>query len=496
MITRIALMALVVGGLGIGSISFAHEGHKRTLPPWQMASPWPDRVAATVTSDPTTSFSVTWRTDDSVGRPRAQIVKASANARFDIGAVSTVSRTEVLDTEMLTQGERSAYSPYNQGIGRTHHHSVTFEKLEPDTLYAYRVEGAKGHWSSWYQLRTAPKTGPMKMIYFGDAQNGILSHWSRMIRMAGRTAPDARFMLHAGDLVDKSNNDRDWGEWFTAGGYWHATPMMIPVAGNHEHMRAAMDDGTNSKRVLTPFWQATFTLPIDPSLPKELQEQVYESRLTPEVHVFVLSSTLADFELQAQWLDKRLAASDARWKIVTMHHPYFAPAAFDRNERDAVRRAAFAPVIDKHDVDLVLVGHIHFYNRISEVPEGDTPSARVAKGEGRIVDTMYVISSSGAKVGGEFPREQVESEFLDGIPDLDRASFDRVAGNTPMFQVMEFDGPRLSFTAYTGMGKAYDAFTLEDLGNGKNRVVDGEAAYGDTRYFGNTGPYEDWREID
>lgn len=485
-------LGIVAAFICVAGIAAAHERHD---PPWQEASAWPDRVAATVTDDPTTSFAVTWRTDDSVGGSRAQIVEANADARFDLGAKTVRARTEVLDLEVLTQGDRSAYSPYNQGLGKTHHHSVTFQQLEPDTLYAYRVEGGGGLWSEWYQIRTAPKVGPLQMVYFGDAQNGILSHWSRMIRMAGRTAPNAHFMLHAGDLVDKADRDRDWAEWFEAGGYWHATPMMIPVPGNHEHYRAAKTDGSESARVLTPYWQANFTLPIAKGLPEHLHEQVYESRLSPDVHVFVLSSTLYDFELQAQWLDQRLAASDARWKIVTMHHPYFAAAA-DRRERDAVRRKAFSGVIDKHDVDLVVVGHIHFYNRASEVPVGETPSARVAKGEGRIVETMYVISASGAKSGQVFQPDQVDRLFGDGIPDWDRASLDRTAGNTPMFQVLDFDGARLSFRAFTGIGQEYDAFTLEDLGDGRNRLIDGEAAYGDTRYFGNTGPYEDHNELD
>ena len=485
-----AAVLIAVGGT-VGAAA-----HERVAPPWQMATDWPDRIAATVTEDPTSGFSVTWRTDKTVGDPRFQYVKASADARFDLGPVTTIeARSESLDLEILRQAERSAYAPYNQGLGRTHHHSVTLENLEPDTLYAYRVEGVRGHWSEWFQIRTAPETGPMTMVYFGDAQNGILSHWSRMIRMAGRKAPDARFMLHAGDLVNDAHRDRDWAEWFTAGGYWHATPMMIPVAGNHEHMRAYLADGSGGQRVLTPFWQAQFTLPVEESLPVKWHESVYQSRLTPDVHAFVLSSTFGDFEVQAGWLNEQLGASDARWKIVTMHHPYFAPASLDRNPRDAVRRAAFLKVIEAHDVDLVLTGHIHFYNRNSEVPLGETPSARVSRGEGRIVKTMYLISSSGAKVGGEFPREQVEREFGDGLPDMGQVSLDRVAGNTPMFQVLRFNGARLSFTAYTGTGEAYDEFTLEDIGNGRNRLVDGEAAYGDTRYFGDTGPYEDWRGI-
>ena len=39
---------------------------------------------------------------------------------------------------------------------------------------------------------------PTKFVYFGDAQNDILAHWSRVIRMAYQTAGDATFAIHAG----------------------------------------------------------------------------------------------------------------------------------------------------------------------------------------------------------------------------------------------------------------------------------------------------------
>ena len=48
----------------------------------------------------------------------------------------------------------------------------------------------------------------------GDAQNYILELWSRVIRNAYKTAPDADFFIHAGDLVDKGHEDIDWNEWF------------------------------------------------------------------------------------------------------------------------------------------------------------------------------------------------------------------------------------------------------------------------------------------
>ena len=83
------------------------------------------------------------------------------------------------------------------------YHSVVFENLKPNTLYVYRV-GFDENWSEWIQFKTANSDySPTEFVYFGDAQNDVLSHWSRVIRKAYQTAPNASFVIHAGDLVDK-----------------------------------------------------------------------------------------------------------------------------------------------------------------------------------------------------------------------------------------------------------------------------------------------------
>ena len=72
----------------------------------------------------------------------------------------------------------------------------------------------------WIQFRTAKSTyAPIQFVYFGDAQNDILDHWSRVIRMAYQTAPNASFAIHAGDLVNIAHRDHEWAQWFKAGGF-------------------------------------------------------------------------------------------------------------------------------------------------------------------------------------------------------------------------------------------------------------------------------------
>ncbi len=43
--------------------------------------------------------------------------------------------------------------------------------------------------------------------------------WSRVIREAYSDAPKAKFMIHAGDLINNAEKDAEWGEWFGAGGW-------------------------------------------------------------------------------------------------------------------------------------------------------------------------------------------------------------------------------------------------------------------------------------
>src|SRR5689334_24199956 len=193
----LALAAILLAGPAL-----AHDGPDPGIPPWQQASAWPDRVIVTFADDPARTIAVSWRTDATVAAAKAEIARATPDARFDIGAKSVVAKTEALDLAEVPGAKAMLKVAENEGLPKVHYHSVVFTGLEPNTLYAYRVEGAEGKWSEWFQVRTAPLSGPITFLYVGDAQNGILSHWARTIRGAFMKAPDARFIIHAGDLVN------------------------------------------------------------------------------------------------------------------------------------------------------------------------------------------------------------------------------------------------------------------------------------------------------
>ncbi|MDQ8199411.1 fibronectin type III domain-containing protein [Pelagicoccus enzymogenes] len=184
-------------------------------------TPIPERVTLTWNDDPATTQSVTWRTDTSVMKAVAEIAVANANGRA-----------------METNQVEATTEFFESDINEAHYHSVTFRSLEPDTLYAYRV-GDGENWSEFFHFRTASsKEAPFTFIYFGDSQNDVKTHWSRVFREAFREAPRASFTLHAGDLVSEDIRDAQWGEWHGAPAWVNGTIPVIATPGNHEYYRA------------------------------------------------------------------------------------------------------------------------------------------------------------------------------------------------------------------------------------------------------------------
>jgi 3',5'-cyclic AMP phosphodiesterase CpdA len=191
--------------------------------------------------------------------------------------------------------------------------------------------------------------------------------------------------------------------------------------------------------------------------------------------VFVLDSNFQDVAVTARWLDDKLKASTARWKVATFHHPVFSSGS----DRDNPRlRDALLPVIKAHDVDLVLQGHDHTYARgaMPQKPE------RYSSTRGGAVETMFVNSVSGAKMY-PFSKGDWEKYEPTGV------RLERQAENTQFFQVVEIDGGMLSYEAWTADGQLYDAFSLKKDRRGAKRLTQGEAAGLDTRRMANTPAY-------
>jgi 3',5'-cyclic AMP phosphodiesterase CpdA len=434
-ITQIACVVFSCTTFALG-----HDGDESHHKPAKVAdrelaapTPMPDRIVLTWSADPTTTQSVTWRTSTEVEEAYAEIAVATPGPEFAKTAVKHKAESVALKTDINT----------------AHFHSLVFKDLQPATKYVYRV-GDGINWSEWFQFRTANiQPEPFSFVYFGDAQNDLRSHWSRVIREAYSDAPKARFLLHAGDLINTAQSDGQWHEWFGAGSWLNAMIPNVPVVGNHE-----MHKGTDDVRRVTHHWRPQFTLPTHG--PDGLEETCY-SFVYSNCRIVVLNSNLK-LDEQAQWLDKLLLENTSPWVVCTFHHPIFSTA----NDRDnAQLRKTWKPILDKYNVDLVLQGHDHTYGRtgITTPSEPSETVGNVATGlthRDEHTGTVYVVSVSGPKMYNIEPKPFMV----------------RVAEDTQLYQVIHIDGTKLRYESRTADGQLYDAFELTKQLGHPNRLLE------------------------
>jgi hypothetical protein len=401
----------------------------------------PVRIVLGWDGDPATSQAVTWRTAEPVASAQAEVGLAAPGCRGAMGPVRTVP---AVSRDVRISASR-----------RVTHHRASFPRLSPATTYAYRVGAphASSHWHCFTTASLAP--APFRFLYLGDAQNGLEKKWPPVVRTAFATAPDARFVVHAGDLVGNGSDDDQWGAWVAGMGAKISAVPGVPTPGNHDVIRSH----------LTPvfaapdLWNALFALPANgPADLPQLAGQNYflDYQGVRIVAVDVNAFANDDFResqrarvraAQIAWLRRVLGTSPGHWTVVVQHQPMYSVA---KGRDYAAMRASLGPVYDEFRVDLVLQGHDHAYGRTHKVRGG-----RVADPEAP--GTIYAVSVSGSKM---YP-----------LSTRWRALFATLREGLQLFQVISVTGDRLAYESRTADGAVIDAFELGKTPNAASRYV-------------------------
>jgi len=382
----------------------------------------PDRIVLNITEAPSTSLAVTWRTCDTVKNGFAEIIETTANPADFLKAKRFTATPEPLKFENIS----------------VLYHSVILKNLLPKTSYLYRV-GSGENWSEWFQVKTAGNAGDkLSFIYLGDVQIGIKSLWSQVIRQAYAKMPEANVVMCAGDIVNRANDDREWGELFYGGSFIHSMIPGLMSPGNHEYAKS--DDR------LSVFWRPQFTLPLNG--PAALEETCYFTDIQGVRFISLNSNHLeesqTDMASQKIWLEALLKKNPNKWTCVIFHHPIYSISA---NRDNAWMRDNFKPLFDQYKVDLVMQGHDHAYARGMK---------KIKSGGIGFSGTMYVVSVSGAKM-----YEESKKPWMD-----------KLGGHTQLYQLITVDGNQLLYKCYTAAGKLYDTFKLLKQAGKKNRLLE------------------------
>jgi len=160
------------------------------------------------------------------------------------------------------------------------------------------------------------------------------------------------------------------------------------------------------------------------------------AKIATRVEFFALDTTNPD-SAQLRWLDERLGASKAAWKICFFHHPLYTSGRY--RAVSYVHRRLLEPLLVRHGVDVVLSGHEHIYQR-SLLQEG----------------ILYFVSGAAGSVrrgdGAESP--VIARSYSQDLH----------------FLLLEIDRDKLHFQAISRTGATIDAGTLS-----KEEPVDEEA---------------------
>ncbi len=148
------------------------------------------------------------------------------------------------------------------------------------------------------------------------------------------------------------------------------------------------------------------------------------------VRFFVLDSRTFDPE-QLLWLQKGLDQTRSRWKVVYFHHPIYTSGRYSATARTL--RAVVEPYLVNGDVDVVLSGHEHFYERL--VPQRGI--------------VYFVSGAAGSLREGDIRPSGLTARGFD---------------TDYSFMLMEVSGDELFFQAISRQGETVDAGRIKKGG--------------------------------
>jgi predicted phosphodiesterase len=150
------------------------------------------------------------------------------------------------------------------------------------------------------------------------------------------------------------------------------------------------------------------------------------AKVANRVEFFALDTTTPD-RTQMQWLEERLNASKATWKICFFHHPLYTTGRYQTVSY--LYRRILESLLVRHGVDVVFSGHEHIYQR-----------SRIQQG------IQYVVSGGAGSVrlGDGAVSPLIARNYAEDLH----------------FLLVEIDGDELHFQAISRTGVTVDAGTL------------------------------------
>lgn len=374
-------------------------------------------------------------------------------------------------------------------------HEVVLTGLTPNTKYYYKIGTVAGDTiesSDNNYFYTSPVIGTEK-----ETRVWILGDCGRATQLQKNTRDKYHayngnkytdLVLLLGDNAYDNGTDAEYRDKFF--NYYDTLILkqspLFPCPGNHDY--------ANSNTSPTNAYHKLFTVPKAGEIGGVASgQQSYYSFDYSNIHFVSLDSygevsakKMYDTTgAQAIWLKQDLAATTQKWKVLYWHHPPYTMGSHNSDsESDLVAvRNQFLRMLERFDVDVILTGHSHNYERTKLIKghfgneaSYNSGTHEVSSSSGRYVDnsscayvksstrhdgTIYVVAGSSALVGS------TQSAY----PHNAMYYSESTHGGTAIMDVI---GNRLRLKYLNRQGNVTDSFTLfKDVNKNYNLNVAG-----------------------
>lgn len=327
-------------------------------------------------ADPKSQMRISWQVPVAVKKPYVRI------------GLTPDDMSRKIEAEV-----RDLHTPGVQGVRLEldqYYLHAALDGLLPGTTYYYGVghEGfdptSPGRRSTIESFRTAPAS-PERFVFtaFGDQGVGKAAAANDNVILRQKPA----FHLHAGDICYANVNGKGVEQDGYDPAFWDlflkqnetvtkSVPWMV-TTGNHDMEAWYSPDGYGGQL-------ARWSLPdngFDPRSAPGVYSFTYGN-----VAVVALDANDVSYEIpanygytggrQTKWLDEKLAelrkAKDVDFVVVYFHHCAYSTSA---HASDGGVRNEWVPVFARHQVDLVINGHNHVYERTDAIKDGEVGAA-------------------------------------------------------------------------------------------------------------------------
>ena len=323
-------------------------------------------------------------------------------------------------------------------------YTARLDSLAPGSTYEYRINTAKNK-GQWHRLHTEAGAGFTALI-FPDSQSADYSDWQQLARAAYQRHSESAFYVNMGDLVDNGQDASQWRAWFNSVSVFSDALPLAPVIGNHEAYSLEW------KECLPASYTHLFNVPQN-GLAK-YSNQFYSFDYGP-VHFVVLDTNFPEMKNfqpalladELPWLEKDLAASRAKWKVVLMHRDILLYGFGPESGREQTQTHfldfsyQLLPVFEKYKVDAVLTAHLHTYRR--RVPLQNFAPAPQGAG------ITYILTG----VAGDVRYPKLWGDFA-----WDAATAPKP--ETANYMTLKADEKALEFKAFLPDGRQFDEVKL------------------------------------